>query len=236
MVRERRGFERVYDLTERVLPAWTDTRVPAADDLGRFIVHRALGALGLAGEKEIRDYIRIGDKDIIKKALEEMLASAEIVRLAVEGQSGMNFALPAALVAASCFRAAAPRVRLLSPFDNLAISRSRLKERFAFDFKFECYVPKHKRDHGYFVLPILFGDEIVGRLDPKADRQSKTLIVCRLAIEPGARDDDRLIPELARALCDLARFNGCGSILLENIEPKKLAAPLKKTLRSEMSW
>ncbi len=65
MIRERRGFERVYDLTERVLPAGTDTRPPAAEELGRFIVRRALGALGVAGEKEIRDYIRIGDRTYI---------------------------------------------------------------------------------------------------------------------------------------------------------------------------
>ncbi len=64
MVRERRGFERVYDLTERVLPSAIDTRPPAAEELGRFIVVRALTALGVAGEKEIRDYIRIGDRDM----------------------------------------------------------------------------------------------------------------------------------------------------------------------------
>ena len=185
MIRERRGFERIYDLTERVLPAGTDTRVPAPDELGRFIVRRALAALGVAGEKEIRDYIRIGDKNIVAGALKEMLAAAEIVRLGVEGQNGVFYALPSALEEASRFRAAAPRVRLLSPFDNLVISRSRLKERFDFDYTLECYVPKDKRRHGYFVLPILFGENIVGRLDPKADRKSKTFIVRRLAIEPG---------------------------------------------------
>ena len=132
--------------------------------------------------------------------------------------------------AVSRFRATAPRVRLLSPFDNLVISRSRLKQRFDFDYTLECYVPKDKRRHGYFVMPILFGENIVGRLDPKADRKTKTFCVRRLAIEPGFHDADGLIPELGRALCELARFNGCQTVLLENVRPAKLLAPLKKAL------
>ncbi len=234
MIRERNGFERVYDLTERVLPAGTDTREPTAAELGRFIVRRALGALGVAGEKEIRDYIRIGDKGIVAHALREMLAAAEIVRLAVEGNGGTAYALTGALEQASRFRAQAPRVRLLSPFDNLVISRSRLKERFGFDYTLECYVPKPKRNHGYFVLPILFGEDIVGRLDPKADRKSGTLRVRRLALEPGA-DADGLLPGLGRALGEFARFNGCKKVVLENIRPKKLAAPLQEILSAEKS-
>jgi uncharacterized protein YcaQ len=229
MIRERDGFERVYDLTERVLPGGTDTRLPAPDELGRFIVRRALGALGVAGEKEIRDYIRIGDREMIAGALDEMLAAAAVVRLTVEGHGGAAYALPEALEEAGRFRARPPRVRLLSPFDNLAISRSRLKERFGFDYALECYVPKHKRSHGYFVLPILFGETIVGRLDPKADRKAKTFLVRRLALEPGA-DAGGLLPELGRVIWELARFNGCEKVLLENVWPKKLAAPLKKVL------
>ncbi len=77
-----------------------------------------------------------------------------------------------------------------------------------------------KRNHGYFVLPILFGENIVGRLDPKADRQSGTLLVRRLPLEPGFGLATALIPELGRALDDLARFNGCETVVLENIQPK----------------
>jgi uncharacterized protein YcaQ len=230
MISERRGFERIYDLTERVLPAGTDTRLPSAGELGRFIVRRALGALGVAGEKEIRDYIRIGDKNMIAGALEEMLAAAEISRIAVEGENGVAYALPQVLEEADRFRAVAPRVRLLSPFDNLAISRIRLKQRFAFDYTLECYVPQQKRNHGYFVLPILFGENIVGRLDPKADRPGKTFIVRRLLLEPGADVGGALVAGLGRALRELARFNGCEKVVLENVEPKKLLVPLKKMI------
>jgi uncharacterized protein YcaQ len=231
MIRERRGFERVYDLTERVLPAGTDRREPSAAELGRFIVRRALGALGVAGEREIRDYIRIGDRHIAAAALKEMLAAGEIACLGIEGRAGAVYALPALLAAAGRLRAGQPGVRLLSPFDNLAIDRRRLKERFDFDFAFECYVPKHKRNHGYFVLPILFGENIVGRLDPKADRQSRTLIVRFLTIEPAFTSLDGLAPELGRALGEFARFNGCEAVRLETIQPKKLADPLKKAIK-----
>ena len=155
------------------------------------------------------------------------------MRLNVEGLNGVAYALPAVLEAAGRFRARPPRVRLLSPFDNLVIFRSRLKERFAFDYTFECYVPKDKRNHGYFMLPILFGEDIVGRLDPKADRKTGTFIVRQLALEPGVDAGDGLIPELGRALGDFARFNGCHAVVLENVRPAKLIAPLKKILSSE---
>ncbi len=241
MIRERRGFERVYDLTERVLPEGTDTRIPAEDELGRFIVRRALTALGVAGEREIRDYIRIGDRRIVARALAEMHAAGEIVKISIEGQKGTSVpprndgacALPEVLEQAGRMRAAVPTVRLLSPFDNLVIFRPRLKERFGFDYAFECYVPKHRRSHGYFVLPILFGERIVGRLDPKADRKTKTFHVRQLALEPGADAADRLIPELGRALGVFARFNGCERIVLENVRPEKLITPLNKALLRE---
>jgi uncharacterized protein YcaQ len=232
MISERRGFERIYDLTERVLPGGTDLRVPASEELGRFIVQRALKALGVAGEKDIREYIRIGNKDLVAAALEQMLDCADIVRLTVEGHEGVFYAQQKALDKVNRFRARPPQVKLLSPFDNLIISRSRLKQRFDFDYALECYVPQDKRLHGYFVLPVLFGERIVGRLDPKAERRSKTLIVRRLSFEPGFRDLDGLLPELGRALCELARFNGCNTVRLENVQPKKIIAPLKRILNS----
>jgi uncharacterized protein YcaQ len=231
MISERRGFQRIYDLTERVLPQGTNVELPTAEELGRFIVRRALTALGVASEKEIRDYIRIGDKDIVAKALKEMLASEVIVRLNVEGQGGVVYALPKVLQEVSCFRAGPPRVRLLNPFDNLVISRSRLKQRFDFDYTLECYVPKDKRRHGYFTLPILFGENIVGRLDPKADRKTRIFLVRQLAIDPEFQDSDGLIPELGRTLGELACFNGCEKVVLENIRPRKLMIPLRKILK-----
>jgi uncharacterized protein YcaQ len=233
MVRERRSFQRIYDLTERVLPEGTDTRMPTPGELGRFIVRRALTALGVANEKDIREYIRIGDKNMIANALKEMLAADDIVLLAVEGNSGAFYVLPEVLAKVSGLRAGPSRVCLLSPFDNLVISRSRLKERFDFDYTLECYVPKEKRRHGYFVLPILFGENIVGRLDPKADRKTKSFLVRQLVIDSRFQDADRLIPELGRAIGDLARFNDCQKVLLENVQPKKLGAPLKRVLVSE---
>jgi hypothetical protein len=230
MIRERRGFERVYDLTERVLPAGTDTRMPDDGELGRFIVRRALGALGVAGEREIRDYIRIGDRRIVARALDEMQGAGEIARVAVEGRKATFFSFPAALERAGRLRARPPRVEFLSPFDNLAIFRPRLMERFGFDYAFECYVPRHKRIHGYFVLPILFGEDLVGRLDPKADRANKRLLVRRLAIEPRFASAAGLLTGLASALSEFARFNGCEEATLEKIDPDGLKTPLARRL------
>ncbi len=230
MIRERRGFERVYDLTERVLPAGTDTRMPDDGELGRFIVRRAIGALGVAREREIRDYIRIGDRRIVTRALDELLAACEVARVAVEGQKTPFFAFPKALEQAGRLRARPPRARFLSPFDNLVIFRPRLQERFSFDYAFECYVPRHRRNHGYFVLPILFGEDLVGRLDPKADRVSRKLIVRRLAIEPRFASAEGLAPGLAAALREFATFNGCEETALEKVEPAGMRMPLSRLL------
>jgi hypothetical protein len=233
MIRERRGFERVYDLSERVLPAGTDTRVPGDGELGRFIVQRALGALGVAGEREVRDYIRIGDRRIVAAAIAEMTASGEIGKLAGEGQEGTVHALPAVLEAGTRLRLRQPSVRFLSPFDNMAIDRRRLKERFGFDYAFECYVPKHKRNHGYFVLPILFGENLVGRLDPKAERLNRTLVIRSLSIEPAFIGLDSLVSGLDRALGEFARFNGCAKVVLERIQPERTAAELRGAMAKE---
>ncbi len=230
MIAERRGFERVYDLSERVLPAGTDTRVPSAEELGRFLVRRALNALGVASEKEIREYIRIGDKGLVAAAVQEMLSAGEIVCLRVEDTKGAAFALPAVLERGSRLRARPPVVRILSPFDNLAIFRPRLEERFGFDYAFESYVPKNKRNHGYFVLPILFGETMVGRLDPKADRVGKRLIIRRLAVEPLHAGTEGLLAALAAALASFARFNGCDRVVLHDVRPKKILTPLAHAL------
>lgn len=186
--------------------------------------------LGIASEREIRDYIRIGNRTQVANAIRDMFAAAEITGVKVAGQDGLAYALPSVLEEVGRFKARTPHVYLLSPFDNLVIFRPRLKERFGFDYAFECYVPKHRRNYGYFVLPILFGEKIVGRLDPKANRAGGTLTIRRLTIEQGFADFDLLIPELSRALYDLARFNGCRSIRLENVRPKKLLVPLNKAL------
>jgi len=222
MVTQRRNFQRVYDLTERVLPRDVEATVPADEEAYRFFVRRALASYGVATEREIREHIGPMNLRANREAVAALVEEGEIVRVSVQGRDGPDlYALPGAFEAVPAFDAEAEetRCRLLCPFDNLIILRERTKWLFGFEYTLECYVPAAKRVWGYFVFPILLGDRIVGRLDPKADRKAKTLIVRSLHFEPSVASVFELLEPLATELARFARFNGCESVHFEKIVP-----------------
>ena len=228
MVSRRDGFERVYDLTERVLPEGMDTREPEQEELGRFLVRRALSACGTATLKEITDYIHAADGKIIRSALAEMTTVGEVVEVTVEGGGG-DYALAETLEAILPVSAQGP-LRLLSPFDNLIIQRGRVKRLFGFDYTLECYVPASKRRHGYFVMPMLYGGRLIGRLDPKADRREKRLMIRSLSFEPSVEVTVDVLDALAAELSDFAAFNGCLTVDLEQPVPARIRRDLARRL------
>jgi uncharacterized protein YcaQ len=232
MITERRKFARIYDLTERVLPNGVDMRMPDEEELGRFLVRRALKAYGIANESEIREHIHGTDKAIISQGLRDLIDSGEVVNLSIDKiKKNEYYALSDKIETASRLRKSSPRLFLLSPFDNLIIQRERIKRLFGFDYALECYVPAPKRKFGYFVLPILWGENFIGRLDPKADRKNKTLIIHRLILEPGITEFEEILPPLAEKLWDFARFNGCERIELKKTVPGAVKKPLAKLLK-----
>ena len=205
MIRERRKFERIYDLTERVLPEHIDTSVPTPEELGRFLVKRTLKAHGLADEKTIRDHIRGADRPTIQTALQAMVEEGEVVPVRVEGcGDGIQYAHAGILSSARKYRAKQPQVFVLSPFDNLVIHRDRMRQLFDFDYVLECYVPALKRKYGYFVLPILYGEQFAGRMDARADRPNQVFEILTLSLEDGFRADDAFVSALAEQLRDYA--------------------------------
>jgi uncharacterized protein YcaQ len=123
------------------------------------------------------------------------------------------------------------RVYILSPFDNLIIQRERTQRLFGFDYALECYVPANKRKHGYFVLPILWGEEFAGRMDPKADRKKKTLLIHSLSFEKQFKVNDAFLTDLASRLWDLASFNGSSKITLKKVSPAGLKKVIMKSLK-----
>ena len=231
MISERHNFQRRYDLTERVLPDDTDTRMPDDQELGAFLVRRALGAYGVAQAREIADHIHAASKEVVEQALAALVDSGDVIAVQVgENEEADYYAFPQTVDGAASLSPASHRVALLSPFDNLIIQRTRLEQLFDFTYRLECYTPAAKRSYGYFVLPILWDERFVGRLDPKAERKSRTLIVRNLVFEPHFADFDPFLPPFARALSDLARFNGCERVSFEAISAPEIEEPLTRAL------
>lgn len=221
MITERKNFERFYDLTENVLPEGIDLNYPDDDELGEYFVRRALNAFGVAREKEIREHIHGADGKIISSSLKRLIETGDVVEVKIISiDKGPYFALSETLENVSKLKKKKPVVHVISPFDNFHIQRERTKLLFDFDYAIECYTPAPKRVYGYFVTPILWGDKFVGRMDPKADRKKKTLLIQNLVFEPGFVEFDGFMPEFASKIRDFARFNGCEDIKLVKAQSK----------------
>lgn len=243
MVSERLHLEKTYDLTERVLPDDLDTSYPSEEELGRHLIHRALSAWGVASEKEICTYIQPGStrdasfaaagKEVISKSLAALLDEGAVIPLSIQDDNrSQYYALAGAVENPNSMHPVKPQVFLLSPFDNLIIKRERIKRLFGFDYKLECYVPAAKRKIGYYVLPILWGEKLVGRFDSKTDRKRKILILQNLMFEPDFTTFEDFLPVFADKLATMAHFNECDKIEIKKVSPEKIKTPLKNLLGS----
>lgn len=220
MIKERKSFQRVYDLTGRILPEWVDTHLPNEEELGRFYVLKALAAHGIASTKDICDHIHAAHKKGIITALSRMSKSGEITAVQIDSLDKKEYyASPGILDnSPTVIKKEAP-LHFLSPFDNLIILRDRVRDLFGFDYTLECYTPPAKRKYGYFSLPVLWGDKLIARMDAKAERKSKTLVVHNIIFEPGFKDFKRVLPAFKAKLRVFADFNRCKDILVEKTDP-----------------
>jgi hypothetical protein len=228
MITGRRNFQRLYDLAERVLPAAVNSSVPTPDEAARWAVRRTLGNLGVADFSQRRYWPGAGDR--VAAAVEDLVSAGEIVPIRVRGLEMDGLHAFADALGTTQRTGRNRRLHLLSPFDNLVIRRNWLSQLFDFDYTLECYVPARKRRHGYFCLPILWGDRFVGRLDPKAERKKRVFAVRRLSFEPEVDSWDTLLPALAQKIVDLARFNGCDRVRLYSVRPALIRTPLRRAL------
>jgi uncharacterized protein YcaQ len=211
LVSAREGFQKVYDLTDRVLPPGLDRSLPSQAEMADHLIFQGLRAHGILREKEMR-YLRGGAlTGILRRRLASAVRDGRLVAVEVEGA-----AVPAYVAAESVDDwpdAIGPEeVRILSPFDNLVIQRERLRWLFDFDYQIECYVPAAKRKYGHFVLPLLWGDRFVGRLEAKTARSDSVLRVTGLWFEPGFSGNRTLRKKLGEALERFAEFNGCAQL------------------------
>jgi uncharacterized protein len=231
VVTARRGWKRIYDLPERALPAELLDAEPTDEECYAHLIALSARAVGVGTFGDIANYFYLlvpysGAAVAARRLARSAMDAAGLVPVTVEGWSEPAFADPKAL---SRPPAEPSRVALLSPFDSLVWSSSRageLRERerirriFGFSYCFEAYVPEAKRTHGYFVMPLLAGGRLVGRVDPA--RSGKTLLAKRVALE-----DRTAAPAMAQALREAAEWVGCTDIELGEVSPRGALAGMR---------
>lgn len=211
VISRTKGFKKVYDLPMNLIPEDTDLSVPAAEEYARYVIRRTLGALGIAAVKEIAWRARHVKGNLVKKELEQMVAEGLVNTVVVEGLKAAPLYMLSdqkreIVLSGDAF--------ILSPFDILNVFRHRLRDFFDFDYQIECFVPAAKRKYGYFSLPILIGDVFVARMDAKADRKQKVLIVHNLHFEEVILNKE-MTDKLADALKSFILFNQCRDIIFK---------------------
>jgi uncharacterized protein len=240
----RTGWRRVYDLPERVLPDELLGAEPSDPECLAYLVGVTARALGVATHADLVDYHRLNyltsEKSQHTRLVADAALAAGLIPVAIAGPAGSapgsrgsgalrgsralcGWADPAALAEASTGRRGRNRVTLLSPFDSLIWDRRRTGQMFGFEHSLEAYVPKHKRVHGYFTMPLLAGGRLAGRVDPA--REGKTLVARKVSLErPTAAEP------MAEALRAAASWVGCDDVRREKIEPPEHAARLAAAL------
>ena len=216
LVTRREKFQKVYDLAERVLPAVTTLTTPTEAEHIAWACRTAFERLVIATPKEVADFWHAITLAQARQWCEHAAKSGEIVAVLVESANGepprASFALSDWQSRLRKLPAAPGRMRLLSPFDPVIRDRSRVARLFGFDYRFEAFVPEPKRQYGYYVLPILAGEQLIGRIDPKFQRDRDTLAVRNVFWEPKIKVTKARKNELNEALARLAKLIGATKV------------------------
>lgn len=235
MVSRRDKFQRVYDLRDRVLPAWVDTQPPDELETRNFFLALGVRALGVCLPDQAGDYVYMR-RTRARPGVRALLESGEL--LPVQGVLADGTAKELVIhrdVMPLLERAAAGelapwRTTFLSFFDNLFWARGRDQQLWNFKNTIEAYKPAPTRRWGYFCLSILYRGQLVGRFDPKLERSSKRLRLKALYLEPGVQPDDQLVAEVAAALRDFMGFHQAQDLVIERSDPPVFGDRLQAAL------
>ena len=232
MVKERKGFQKVYDLRERVLSEHVNTALPSDDEWARYHTVIMLRALGIGTARDIayaKTTIRRLTSNSFKpdyaQAIHDLLEEGIVQNCHVKGEDYLVLAESLTSIPTKVGR---DRIKFLSPFDNLVINRSRTRRLFNFDYLIECYVPEAKRRYGYFTLPLLWGDELIGRMDSKANRKNRQLIIKNLFLEPGIAPTESLSRALLKGIKQFQFDQDCDHTVVQACSSPRLLKRLKE--------
>lgn len=237
MVVRRDGLQKVWDLSERWLPDWTPRQRLSWREIVRRSAIRSLGALGTGTARHIQSHFTVGRYPGLPGVLHDLVREGAVVPMNVGEEVGGGgadlpgpwFVLVEDLPLLERIEGDEweGRTTLLSPFDNLIVGRDRTEQLFDFRFRMEIYVPPAKRQYGYYVLPILHGDRLIGRIDPAMDRRSGRLAVKAVHSEPGAPLDAATGRAVARAIGELATFLGATDVAFGERVPDRWRRALR---------
>ena len=218
-VSARKGGQRLWDLAERVLPAWTPRTELSAREATEIAAERSLRMLGVGTSKHISYNYTRNRYPHLQEVLRQYEREGRIEQVSVveDGKAlpGTWYIHTGDLPLLAQIEAGEwqPRTTLLSPFDNLIADRSRMETLFDYRFRIEIYVPKHLRQYGYYVLSILHGDRIIGRIDPLMDRKAKRLNINAVHAEPHAPMTPEAAQSVATSISELATFLGAKEVV-----------------------
>jgi len=240
MVSDRTGFQKTYDLTERVLPSHVNSQMPSIEEFASHLLNQQLRCHGLVTLKGLTYLRRNAElRKTVKALVNERLAQGSLEQVLSDGE---EFILEAGAFGQTLPRQS-NRLLILSPFDNSVIQRERLKTLFQYDYQIECYVPAAKRQFGYFCLPLLYRGEFIGRMDCKAHRKDRHLEIKSLHLEPRYFNDgsvaSKLLGEnesdfesaLVEGITQFSQFQECDSVSLTQAYPKQLTQSLRSALK-----
>jgi len=212
---ERQGLEKRYELAERFLPGDVDTREPGTEEYADYLIEFALRAHGFATARTV-NYIR-RDAKLRARVRQRLVEKARAGDLVAHRDAAREtiYALPGAFDRPP--RRFPDAVHILSPFDNVVIQRKRALQVFDFDYTIECYTPAAKRRYGYFALPLLYRDRLIGRMDCKAHRAEGLFEIKALYLEDEA--PEAFLGAFGSSVVDYAAFTGCQEIAVNAVTP-----------------
>ncbi len=233
MISRRVNFQRYYDLTERVLPDWVDTQAATMEEAQRYIVEEAVRALGVCRPMQAAEYAYL-KRGTARPVIEALISEGIFIEVQGELADGSQADLIVhrdnlpLLQRAAEGQLPAQRTSFLSPFDSLFWAKGRDQDFWAFRQILECYKKEKDRVWGYFCLPILHKDRLVGRFDPKVDRKQGILILKALYLQPGITPEEDLVAAVAATLRDFMAWQNATELVIKKSDPAEFGEKIQK--------